>query len=192
MVVVASDWYISIQLCSSENGSSKVCCGSDYTCCDETGVYDLPVFTAISKPPGLARATSSGTSSMSSAAATTTTQNSTQTETSAATAGDGGAPTKVYVGLGVGLGIPLVLALLATGFILLRGRQHQKIKPKNNRKPADATFQLDPPMMHPVNDQLDDAFSPQDQQLLQHSGITELSGRGTDVSRRNAQELSGH
>lgn len=70
---------------------------------------------------------------------------------------------------------------------MLRGRQYQKIKPK-----ADVTSQLDPPTMQPGNDEIEDAFSPREQQPLQHSGITELSGRGRDISRRNAQELSGH
>lgn len=180
MISVASDWYVSIQICSSKDGSFKVCCGSDYTCCGEAAVYDLPVFTAISKPPGLARATSLGTSSTSSVDATKTAQKPTQTGTSAATASDEGKTRNIVIGLGVGLGAPLVLALLATGFLVFRARQRLKIEPKGGRKQADVSEQLDSPMIHPGNGQREDNFSPQDQQLLEQSMI-ELPGPRRDV-----------
>lgn len=191
MISVASDWYVSIQICSSKDGSSKVCCGSDYTCCGEAGVYDLPVFTAISKPPGLARATPLGTSSTVSVDATKTAQEPTQTGTSVATAGDEGKTRNIIVGLGVGLGAPLALVLLTTGFLVFRARQRLKIEPKGGRKQADVSSQLDPPIIHPRNGQREDSFSPQDQQLLEQSGMVELPDPGRDISGRNPQELSG-
>lgn len=185
MVVAASDWYISIQLCSSKEGSSKVCCGSDHTCRGEAGVYDLPVFTAISKPPGLARATSLGSSFTSPVSVTSTAQIPTQTGTGAVAVGVDGKISKVHIGLGAGLGVLLVIALIATGFLIFRARQQQNIEPKDDCKEADVSSQPHPPMAQLGIGQMEDDFSSQDQPPSQQSRITELPGRGRDVLSRN-------
>lgn len=169
---------------------SKVCCGSDYTCCGETGVYDLPVLTAISKPPGLARATSAGTSSMGSLTAIKMTQQVTQTGMSPV-AGGGDKSRNTSIGLGVGLGVPLAIALLMGGFVIFRARRHQRVEPEYELKREDVTSQRDQSMMQLGNGHFDDDSSPQHQQPLRQSATSEPHGRGRDIPHRNEQEVSG-
>lgn len=174
--MLASDWYIPIQMCSSKDGSSKVCCGNDYTCCGGSGVFDLAVFTAISKPPGLARATSSRTGSSAGSTAATASPVGTQTAADdTADTSESCRSREISIGLGVGLGVPLVLALVAVGLVVFRSHKLRETKPQHGSE----SFATQPCYVRMG-----------DQQLLQQSVVSELHGRGRDPSARSAQELS--
>lgn len=137
----AAEGYNYLQQCSSVPGTTQVCCGSDYRCCNGTEVVDVDIFTAISKAPGVtSTAFSTGGSTGS---ATSSTPPSTST-TSSSINGDDTRSLAVGLGVGIPLGLAFVAALVFLGLQLRRRNVAQALSAAQTgpQQPQPHTGQL--------------------------------------------------
>lgn len=120
-----------------------MCCGTDFTCCNGTDVYDLNIFTAISKAPGaastststLAALSASVTSGASRASSDSGSKNENDGESDSDDASDIASGHAKDIAVGLGVGIPLGLAVI--GSLVFLGLQLKK----QNKQAAGAQTQ---------------------------------------------------